>query len=167
MRFLWLVCALACGDTGGDSGGGTTTTPPPTGSCRETADCPGAYCFSPGEPNCPLEQSCNGVTCPTGESCLPADPAFDSCADSVCRPDCADDLSCRDGEFCDPSSAHCTPIPCSSGFLCAAHESCVPGEALHGCVRAVCAADAECGGGFCVKGACYGDLGACGMQAEN
>ena len=170
MRTVWLILAIAC--TTADSGGGAddgATTPPPTGSgeCREDANCAGYYCFAPGEPNCPVEQSCYGGTfCATNETCLGADPAFDSCADSVCRPNCDGDGDCRAGaETCEGEI--CTPIACDAGFSCEDHETCVPGAALHGCVRDACAGDSECGGGFCVKGACYAEPGACGMLAEN
>ncbi len=169
MRALGVLLLVACTgtstskDSGSDHSGSV--------GCRTTDDCLGSsgeYCFAPGEPNCPVLQSCDGTTCPTDQLCLPADPVFEPCADAVCRDACADDAGCRAGvETCDVTSGACRPIPCDAGFACAAHEACVPGAPLHGCVRDACADDAACAGGRCVKGSCYDALGTCGFQAEN
>lgn len=162
-RWVLLLLALA----GGCAGDGST----PGDGCRSDADCDGgggSYCFAPGEPNCPVEQSCEGVGCDPGQVCLPADPAVDACATAVCRDRCTDDAGCRTGvETCDVPSGECRPIPCDAGFACDVHETCVPGAPLHGCVRDGCTDDAGCAGGACVKDACYPRLGACGEQATN
>lgn len=161
MRLLALLVLVACAD-------GSPTTD--VGGCRSTDDCgeAGEYCFAPGEPNCPVLQACDGTTCPTGQLCLPADPAFDTCATSVCRDGCAEDGDCRAGvETCDVASGACRPVSCDAGFACGTHEACVPGAPVHGCVRDTCADDAACAGGACVKGACYDAPGTCGYQAEN
>lgn len=169
MRTALLLLLVGCTGASTDKASGSGDSA--AAGCRSADDCAdssGGTCFSPGEPNCPVEQSCAGTTCPTDQLCLPADPAFDACAESVCRDTCADDAGCRAGvETCEVATGACRPIPCDAGFACAAHETCVPGGPAHGCVRDTCPDDGACAGGYCVKGACYDALGSCGFQAEN
>ncbi len=177
MRYaiLWMAWLAACtdgGTVGGkDSGsvGGKDSGTATIGACATQEECPsGEYCFAPGEPNCPVEQSCLGSGCPTGQWCAIADPAFPVCGDSECRDLCTDDAGCRAGaETCDLASGNCVAIRCDAGFACAPHESCVAAAPVHGCVRDTCADDAACADGRCVKGECHDTLGFCSMQAEN
>lgn len=166
MRHLMLMLILGCG--GADSA--------PDGACREHADCDSEEqesCFTQDDVWCgaceDAEIGCEQPgDCGDGEVCAstPLACPCDVEASTACVPRCTAE-ACGAGETCDDDSGLCVVTPCTdSGDACPAFHDCVPGGPGDGCVRAVCSADADCGEGYCVRGACYAEPGFCDPGPE-
>ena len=168
--------------------GGPCAPARPPVACRANSDCPldmGRYmetCLAPGQRGrCGVACSRGGGLCVTDADCAPTEicfsyygsPCDEACGPGSlvtrCDPRCTAS-SCETGFSCDVAGdGHCHPIPCGADYACSSHTTCqagVDGGDLHGCVRAVCATDADCGcGGGCVWGRCYDSLGSCWANA--
>jgi hypothetical protein len=142
--------------------------------CRTSDDCQaqgGGVCSPPGTaPFCgacmPPQNPCNvDADCQMQDPstvCGP-DPGQCSCGGSTCIPACQADGDCAPEQACG-SDGHCGPRPCTSSAGCPSDFACVnggPPGAQATCQRIACAADTDCGGGFCVSGYCYDSLGFC------
>ena len=147
--------AVACGGNGGCAFTG----------CRDNADCGGpggSVCLPPdtsgGICTCPAKAGVgcgSDADCGSGQVC----DSVDCCGDDLCIPACTGDASCATGQQCN-SDGHCRTIRCMSDNDCPAQFACMTTV----CQRRSCSADAECGSGFCVDGACYATLGVCGVD---
>ena len=134
--------------------------------CRQTTECNAMLseqCVPPdpdAAPVCgiPMEDECEPVGRPCDQgTCFVGGGA---CGGNVCAAACS---LCDDGDTC-LMDGTCEPMACDAGYTCLPHTVCDVGNARandHGCVRATCADDGECSGGFCVAGACYESLGTC------
>ncbi len=133
-------------------------------ACRDNQDCA-------SDANCP------------GEAPLCLSYLDDCCnigdfASTLCAPACTADAACGEGRRCRSDGRGCETIPCDQGWACPVHTACRPAEASqpmcdayeedcgageleHGCIRQACQTDAECGGGVCVYGKCFEQLGTC------
>lgn len=166
--------SLTTGDA--SSSGDASTGGPPDGACRGDADCDDREfesCFAPDEANCGACQipdvPCSDQSeCDVGLLCVPfvapcaCDPFAMQCVPIVM---CESDADCQATELCDEGS--CAAKTCDQQmFDCPQFFDCVPdSEPTDHCVRHPCAADDECGGGFCVEGACFDSLGECSPPA--
>lgn len=148
------------GATTGGSGGGIQAS-----QCREDADCTGngEYCAAPGSPSCG-GAGCPGEACTVDADCQAVDPASicetdPCCGMLLCTAGCSAENPCAEGMTCNADS-HCVPQSCvNSG--CPLNFDCGAG-ADPSCARRSCSSDAECDG-YCVLGACYGELGYCDL----
>jgi len=134
---------------------------PEGGGCRTTSDCSmSGYCATPEDPPCSgvcmIQKNCTSDgECSGGNVCREGSHIQDCGGDaggSFCLPPCAGDADCRGFEQC--SSGHCVTRSCST---CPSYLSCTSGS----CAPASCSSDANCPGGYCVDGSCYGSLGTC------
>lgn len=161
-----LILLLACTAGGPDSSGGDDSAvlfP----ACRTDADCTdGSSCWVPGSCNVgdyesPPDACAGSGDCGEGLVCQPIAESCGVAAHTECVTSCVT-AGCPDGERCDEASGVCGTWSCADGFTCPAHTTCQPGFGdRNDCLRDLCSTDAECGGGACVKGACYDELGTC------
>lgn len=142
----------------GGCGGGDLA----AGECRTGDDCgEGLVCERPDAPlGCGVPPAYGCDDCGADQYC-----AFDpsDCGSYTCHDACDGDVGCSDDEVCDPASRQCAPRSCEAGFRCAPDEVCDPsgGADAHGCAHPACDGDGDCGGGFCVAGACFAEPGQC------
>lgn len=140
----------------------------PIPGCHDSRECEdGARCLAPGEHRgcgfCqPFESDCEQDSdCEDGSICTAVQAAQCPCETvKICQPGCDSDASCQEGQQCRASGRcgpqRCAPEPCPALF------NCQPVEGFgDGCVRQFCAQDSDCGGSFCVNGACHEALGTC------
>lgn len=179
-------CVLEVTPTTSPSMGTATPTRPPgptatlaSAACRQSNDCNAAFelCLEPGGfagcgicypeteidreyQRCSTDAECGNDICeplglPTRTCSACFGPVF------VCMPGCSKDDECAAGKQCD--RGRCVPQACSADQQCPVHHACLPatdnGSGV--CLRKTCTNDAECSGGFCVKGMCYDALGRC------
>jgi len=156
----------------------------PTGRCRRAADCnpnfqiclePGGYlgcgiCYSDGAidanfERCTSDTDCNGtdpmqICEPLGRAAQTCSPCGGEGSVKVCLRGCESDASCADGEVCD--AQRCRASSCSANADCPrTHQCSRAADGSARCSRRSCANDSECGGGYCVEGACYDTAGRC------
>ncbi len=106
-------------------------------------------------------RSCEqGYSCPSGTVCAPERASGHGCAPARCD---LNEMTCADGEVCDPTSAlpesHCRAKRCSEGAVCPKNLRC--GGANDYCERLPCTADADCDCGACIQGTCRDRLFLC------
>jgi hypothetical protein len=130
--------------------------------CHSQSDCGGGQeCLAPGESaGCGIcfvpDKTCNSDgDCTTGSICEVA-PCTCNGARS-CVPGCKTQSDCPEGTTCN-SNFRCNATNCQTAAQCPTYFNCSLGS--H-CERKMCTTDSQCGGGFCVKGQCYGALGSC------
>jgi MYXO-CTERM domain-containing protein len=87
---------------------------PATGQCVAACMmCPsGQVCFD----NACVPDMCQGITCPTGQTCRPTDG---QCVQNLCT-----DIHCSTGQACDPGNGSCVPDPCLA-ITCPSMTKCV------------------------------------------
>ncbi|NOY91479.1 MAG: hypothetical protein GXP55_09735 [Deltaproteobacteria bacterium] len=92
---------------------------------------------------------CDGVSCPGGQVCNPADPNG-RCVEDSCR-----GLGCPAGQVCDTGTGVCADDPCTS-VTCAATEACRLGSCEPSCADVTCAPSELCHAGLCSADPCSG-----------
>lgn len=132
--------------------------------CRSASDCSGGQeCVAPGaSPGCGVCRPSDCTTdaqCASGQVCDQA-PCVCTGSGRACIPACKSAADCGEGQSC-TATHHCVPTPCSGASQCPMYFACVFTPGGGQCTRRTCASDAECGGGWCVDGACWGALGSC------
>jgi hypothetical protein len=76
--------------------------------------------------------------------------------DHTCQAQCQTDSDCRDPALVYTAAKRCTSRTCSTKAPCPDFTVCTDDGT---CARQTCKSDAECAGGLCVNGICYGNLG--------
>ncbi len=145
--------------------------PQPICGCHNDSECTGGIgfetCSPPGATLCggacriPLDTCMNDSDCAntTGGPFI-CEPVPCACSpDRECVPGCKDSSDCQTGFECGPD-ARCVPQSCA-GVACPPNFACTTTGTEKRCSRKTCTSDAGCGGGYCVNGACYGELGEC------
>lgn len=148
--------------------------PETDGGCRTSPDCDviGGLCVEPGgfvgcgicldiPDECAFDGDCEGeaICGPLGrEACS----SCDGMPILACQPGCSSDDDCETGSACGENH-HCSPVRCLGDEACPPLFACLlpPDSRTGECRRRACAGDPNCGDGYCVKGACYEELGRC------
>lgn len=153
---MLLLALLAC----------PSPSPTDTG-CRDDADCAdGRSCWAPdacnvGDYEDPPDECVPGEPCGDGWVCALVPETCGVGPHQVCVEPCPA-RACADDERCDEVTGLCGAWMCTDGYSCPPYTHCDPsGDARSGCVRDVCADDADCAGGFCVDGTCHATPGTC------
>jgi hypothetical protein len=140
-------------------------------TCLSSADCCSGFSCG-GEDQPPLcggacmrpEDECtDDASCGENALCVSEDVPC-SCGQPTvlrCRPRCPE-TACAAGDFCDPGTHLCRPVPCPA-FPCRDDQACLgpPTGDVRGCGPKPCTSHAECGAGFCADGACHRAFGSC------
>lgn len=157
-------------------------------SCTAKADCPeGLACVGnvcQGDPcaeaaaqglcvdpkvcraSCEIQtDACEGVTCPSGQSCFGG-----TCIPGCFPPSRCVGVRCAADEYCDPVKAACAKLqPCSakcpSGRAC--NLACVTPPPADPCTGVTCASNEICVGGGCVTNLCANVTCAAGELCVN
>lgn len=102
--------------------------------CRDEKDCQAGQACTNGTCIGQPKSLCDGVTCPTGESCCPNDGTCQTCCKDG---DCGSDEICQDrggSRSCQPKPP-CDPA-CTSGTVCdETSKTCVPDCNTTGCTQ--------------------------------
>ncbi len=146
--------------------------PPVFPPCSDARACD-EICFPPGAANCGV---CTGDTCVSDSECAEGDFCVDIlalCACSGtgvvtgCLPDCGD-APCPSDEYecvTRPGGSACVLARCTTGsYECGFNQVCDADDGsadVHGCVRRLCATDADCECGSCIGSRCYSGPGTC------